>query len=279
MNQSVEGKSIGRCNRRLIICGGTDSGVYRGENQDTFVIADLATGKTSRPCVRTDVSVRRPGVLLVVCDGIGGRPAGDVAAHVAARAVKHELEEAGRAVLAEPASTLEEALKGASHAVRREADAHPEEKGMGTTCTAAVFGPQHLAVAQVGDSRAYLLREGTLRRLTRDQTLATELLDEGVLRPEDVEGHPYHHILAQALGSEGRVEPVVTEIELREGDRVLLCSDGLHGPVHDDAIASILTSTRDVEDTAKALIAAALAEGGPDNVTVVVAECGPLAVV
>jgi serine/threonine protein phosphatase PrpC len=263
--------------RLLIVCGGTDAGAAQTENQDTFVIADLASGRTSRPCVRTDVSVHRPGVLLVVCDGASGRHAGKVAAHVAARAVKHELEQVGPAVLAEPGRALERALMGANHAVVREAKAHHDEAGMETTCTAAVFGPQRLAVAQVGDSRAYLLRDAKLDRLTRDQTLVTDLLEAGVLAPQDLDGHSYRHILTQALGVDRGVQPVVTEVDLCEGDRILLCSDGLHGALNDDEIASILRGPGDVAHTAEALISAALDAGGPDNVTVVVAECGRLA--
>jgi serine/threonine protein phosphatase PrpC len=251
--------------RRLIVCGGTAAGAAQAENQDTFVIADLASGKTSRPCVRTDMSVLRPGVLLVVCHGASGQHAGKVAAHVAARAVKRELEQVGSAVVAEPARSLDRALVGANHAVEREAKAQGEEGAMETTCTAAVFGPEHLVVAQVGDSRAYLLRDGKLDRLTAD---------ESSWPPRG--GASYRQLLTQTLGSEEGVQPVLTELELCEGDRVLLCSSGLHGALNDDKIASILRPARDVSDSAEALIAAALASGGPDNVTVVVAECGPL---
>ncbi|HVR00542.1 MAG TPA: protein phosphatase 2C domain-containing protein [Polyangia bacterium] len=239
------------------------------------MIADLASGRMSRPCVRTEVSVCRPGMLAVVCDGMGGPPAGDVAAEVAAATIKDELAGAGSALVNAPGPALKSALEGANRAILAEANAHPEDKGMGTTCTAAVFGLDHLCLAQVGDSRAYLLRGGRLELLTRDQTMASQLVEAGVLRPDQVEHFPYRHVLAQALGTTGRVQPVITDIPLQEGDRVLLCSDGLHGPVPDDAIASILKAPDDPAATAQALIAAALASGGPDNVTVVVADCGP----
>jgi protein phosphatase len=265
-----------RASRRFTVCGGTDVGRERDENQDTFVIADLASGRMSRPCVRTEVSVCHPGMLAVVCDGMGGPPAGDVAAEVASATIKDELAGAGSALMNAPGPTLKSALEGANRAILAEANAHPEDKGMGTTCTAAVFGLDHLSLAQVGDSRAYLLRGGRLELLTRDQTMASQLVEAGVLRPDQVEHFPYRHVLAQALGTTGRVQPVITDIPLQEGDRVLLCSDGLHGPVSDDAIASILKAPDDPAAAAKALIAAALASGGPDNVTVVVADCGPL---
>jgi protein phosphatase len=216
-------------------------------------------------------------MLAVVCDGMGGPPAGDVAAEVAAATIKAELAGAGPALVSAPGPTLKSALEGANRAILAEANAHPEDKGMGTTCTAAVFGLDHLSLAQVGDSRAYLLRGGRLELLTRDQTMASQLVEAGVLRPDQVEHFPYRHVLVQALGTTGRVQPVITDVPLQEGDRVLLCSDGLHGPVSDDSIASILkTAPDDPAAAAQALIAAALASGGPDNVTVVVADCGPL---
>ncbi len=251
-----------KASRRFTVCGGTDVGRERDENQDTFVIADLASGRMSRPCVRTEVSVCRPGMLAVVCDGMGGPPAGDVAAEVAAATIKDELARAGSALVDTPGPTLKSALEGANRAILAEANAHPEDTGMGTTCTAAVFGLDHLSLAQVGDSRAYLLRGGRLELLTRDQTMASQLVEADVL--------------AQALGTTGRVQPVITDVPLQEGDRILLCSDGLHGPVSDDAIASILKAPDDPAAAAQALIAAALASGGPDNVTVIVADCGPL---
>jgi serine/threonine protein phosphatase PrpC len=276
MPDTLAGTAGEKAHRVLTVCGGTDTGSKRAENQDTFVIADLASGEVSRPCVQRDVSVSRPGMLAVVCDGMGGPPAGDVAARVAAATIEAELAGAGTAVVDEPEATLKSAFEGANRAILAEVSAHPEDKGMGTTCTAAVFGPEHVAVAQVGDSRAYLLRAGRLELLTRDQTLASQLVEAGVLKPADVAHYPYRHVLSQALGTEKRVLPVITDVAIEEGDRVMLCSDGLYGPVSEDAIAAILKVSGDPAHAARALIAAALAAGGPDNVTVVVADCGRL---
>jgi protein phosphatase len=262
--------------RRVTVCGHTDVGRQRAENQDTFVIADLASGAVSRPCAATEVSVASPGMLALVCDGMGGRPAGDVAARVAASTIVERLEGAADTVVAQPASALSSAVQEANRAILDEAAAHPEEMGMGTTCTAAVFGPDHLAVAQVGDSRAYLLRDGRLELLTRDQTMAAQLVADGVLEPDKVEDFPFKHVLSQALGTNGPLKPVITDFALEDGDRVLLCSDGLHGPVSEETISLILKVSRDPSQAAHALVDAALAAGGPDNVTVVVADCGRL---
>jgi serine/threonine protein phosphatase PrpC len=256
----------------LAVCGATDVGLQREQNEDTFVIADLATGQLSVPCARAELSPSGRGLLMLVCDGMGGAAAGEVASHIAAESIKHQLHEKGAAVRGQPAESLQGAVQQANQDILREAAAHPEERGMGTTCTAALVFPDKLVFAQVGDSRAYLLRGGALQTLTRDQTLTARLLDSGALNPDQVEHFPFRHVLLQALGSQAKVDPVINEMALAAGDRILLCSDGLHGVVSDQAIASALRDTPDSGDAAQALIQLALAAGAPDNVTVVVAD-------
>src|SRR5450631_1254126 len=275
MNQSVaqtSDRSVAPSDR-LAICGATDIGASRANNQDTFVIADLQSGDLSNPCSRKEIPLSRHGILLLVCDGMGGAAAGDVAARIAAEAIKQQLVGAGPAVATSPDKSLKSAVSGANGAVFAEAKAHPETRGMGTTCTAAIVLPDRLFIAQVGDSRAYLLRGGRLELLTRDQTMTEQLLDTGALRPEDVGTFPYGHVLSQALGTQSTVQPITSEVRLRRGDRMLLCSDGLHGPVSAEEIARILGAAADIDGVAHGLIQAALAAGGPDNVTVVVADC------
>jgi serine/threonine protein phosphatase PrpC len=276
MDQPTTDTSPGRAaltDRHLAICGATDVGAIRADNQDTFVIADLRSGDLSNPCSRTDIPLSQRGILLLVCDGMGGAAAGDLAARIAAAAIKQQLIGAGPAVAQHPDDSLKSAVTGANGAVLAEAKAHPEARGMGTTCTAAIVLPDRLFVAQVGDSRAYLLRDGRLQPLTRDQTMADELLESGVLRPEQLATFPYRHVLTQAVGTRSTIEPITSEARLRRGDRILLCSDGLHGPVPAQDIARILASSADINVVTHELIQAALAAGGPDNVTVVVADC------
>lgn len=265
-----------RPHRQLTVCGGTNIGAERQKNQDTFVIAELESGQVSRPCVRTEVWVARPGLLMMVCDGMGGAAAGDVASRLAATTIKHHLQDEGDNVGQAPAHSLHRAVISANDTILDEARAHPEARGMGTTCTAAIVSPDRIALAQVGDSRAYLLRDGQLRQLTRDQTVAAQLVETGVLEPAQVRDFPFRNVLSQALGTRGQVNPVITDEDLREGDRVLLCSDGLYEPVSNDAIAHILGTSGDVAVAAEALIAAAVSAGSPDDITVVVAECGHL---
>lgn len=149
---------VDRSHRMFTVCGGTNVGSKRAENQDTFVITDLESGRVSRPCIRTEVWVSRPGVLMLVCDGMGGRAAGDVAAQLAAASIKQELQAQGDQVGQSPDHSLKHAVLGANQAILDEAEAHPAERGMGTTCTAALVSPDRLTIVQVGDSRAYLLR-------------------------------------------------------------------------------------------------------------------------
>jgi protein phosphatase len=276
MDQRAEETSPGAAaaqSSHLAVCGATDIGSYRDSNQDTFVIADLRSGDLSNPCMRKDIPLSRRGILLLVCDGMGGAAAGDLAARITAESVKHQLVGAGSGVVAHPDESLKNAVLEANGAVRAEAKAHPEARGMGTTCTAAIVLPDRMFVAQVGDSRAYLFRNGRLQLLTRDQTMADRMVEIGALRPEDVATYIHRNVLLQAVGTQSTIEPIISEMRLRRGDRVLLCSDGLHGSISDDEIAEILRATPDMSQCARALIQAALAAGGPDNVTVVVADC------
>jgi PPM family protein phosphatase len=275
MDQSTaqtSGGSVARSDR-VAICGATDIGASRTQNQDTFVIADLRSGDLSQPCGRTEIPLSEQGILLLVCDGMGGAPAGDRAARIAAEAIKRQLVGPWPEVAKHPDESLKTAVWGANGAVLAEAKAHPETRGMGTTCTAAIVLPDRLVIAQVGDSRAYILRDGRLQLLTRDQTMADELVDSGLLRPEEVETFVYRHVLSQAVGTQSTVKPVTSEVRLRRGDRILLCSDGLHGAISGQEIAPILGAASDINHVAQGLIQAALAAGGPDNVTVVVADC------
>jgi len=260
-------------NQGLVVCGASNTGLVRERNEDTYVIADLGSGEITSPCARTDVAVPQDGLLMLVCDGMGGHAAGEVAARVAAESIKRHLVDEGSAVIKHPGASLEAAVADANQAVRAEVAAHPEQKGMGTTCTAALVLPESLVVANVGDSRAYLYRDSRLQPLTRDQSVVSKLLESGVLRPENVAHHPLRHVLLQAVGTSAQVEPAITEVALRAGDRILVCSDGLHGCVSAEEIASALHDTPDVAQVTRKLVELALKAGGPDNVTVLVADC------
>jgi protein phosphatase len=180
--------------------------------------------------------------------------------------------DASDTVETDTAEALGDAVAVANRAILNEARARSKQHGMGTTCTAVIVRPGMLTVAQVGDSRAYLLHEGNLCPLTKDQSLARELQDAGVLTADQARTFPMRNVLSQALGTKPAVEPVISEHTLAPGDRLLLCSDGLHGVVSDPQIKAALDHAGQLTDATKALVDSALAAGGSDNVTVVVAE-------
>jgi protein phosphatase len=155
-------------------------------------------------------------------------------------------------------------------AMSEEAHANPRLAGMGTTLTLAVSHGANLVIAHVGDSRAYLFHDGQLHRLTRDQTLAQELSEIGVIRPEDVVKHPARHILIGAIATQGEdVQAEFHQVWLADGDQVLLCTDGLTGMVTEAAIVTVLEKDGPASDACQSLVELALEAGGKDNVTVV----------
>ena len=262
--------------RMLEVSGATRIGSSRSINQDTFVISDLESPRATRRPPDSEISVSKGGVLLAVCDGMGGPPAGDVASRLAAHTISGQLRSEGEKVGKVPSESLESAVLAANEAILDEARQHPDQRGMGTTCTAAIVSPERLVFAQVGDSRAYLLREGQLQSLTRDQTVAADLMDIGALEESQLEHFPFRNMLTQALGTHRSVKAVMSAEELREGDRLLLCTDGLYGVVPDDLLAKHLGEAPDASSAVRALVKAAAVAGNPDDVTAVVAICGPL---
>jgi protein phosphatase len=203
--------------------------------------------------------------LLLVADGMGGHPCGDVASRVAADAVVD--------ALAAGAGNLIDAIARAEKAVLTAAEDGTGMPGMGTTCVACRGCTEGLEIAWVGDSRCYRLRDGRLEALTRDHNEAQYLVDEGLLKPEQAQHHPGRHMLARALGLGGleRSEIDCCTVPAAPGDRALLCSDGLTGEIGDERIAEILNQHADDQTAVDALIEAALAAGGHDNVTAIVA--------
>ncbi len=163
------------------------------------------------------------------------------------------------------------AFEEANRAVRDEAALDPTQAGMGTTLTAALLAGEQLVIAHVGDSRAYLLRPGeSLQQLTSDQTVVAEMVRQGRLSRDQAASHPYRSVLTTAIGLEQELEvQLPPPLQLQPGDQLLLCSDGLTEPVGEDAIAELMMSSPDGDATCAALIDAANAAGGPDNITVV----------
>jgi serine/threonine protein phosphatase PrpC len=260
----------------VTVFGKTDLGKTRDHNEDTFIVADLTEDRASlKPEVRQHDTGER-GTLFMVADGMGGAAAGELASAMAADLVHSHLatewiEDPDNSVQ-RFAYRLREALDIANRRINSYADQRPEVRGMGTTATAAGVLGDTLILAQVGDSRAYLLRNGEAVQVTKDQSLTQRLVDEGELTPEEAEHSLRKNIILQALGPEAHVNVVLTLEQLRRDDILVLCSDGLTGNVKDDEIGQIAIEHPDPEEACSAMITLANQRGGPDNITVVVAR-------
>jgi len=208
--------------------------------------------------------------LFAVADGMGGHAAGEVASEIAVRTLE-------QCNIAHPdADLLRAAVVKANEAIIEGYHVGLGRPGMGTTLTAAVIEDDHLLIAQVGDSRAYLLRNGRLRQLTIDHSYVNELVAIGEITEEEAAVHPKRSIITRALGNDANTAPDLFEHELLVGDRLLLCSDGLSGMVGDRQIEAVLTRLVNPQDAADSLIAQARANGGSDNITAIVIDINAL---
>jgi serine/threonine protein phosphatase PrpC len=238
----------------LRVGSATDTGQVRTQNEDAALIGD---------------------VVFAVADGMGGHAAGEVASQVAVEAFGTSTSGG-----VEDEEDLVEAVRAANQAVLDRADDEPELAGMGTTLTALALvpapadgtGPSSLVIANVGDSRAYLFRDGDLTQLTRDHSLVEDLVQEGRLSPEEARTHPQRNILTRVLGNDPDIEPDVFRADPVRGDRYLLCSDGLSNEVDDERAAAVLRRLADPDDAARELVRLANENGGRDNITVVVVD-------
>jgi len=252
----------------------TDVGRTRDHNEDTYLVADLTPpAPTLSPKVREHV-LGEKGSIFVVADGMGGAEAGELASQLATQTIFDQLVEDWvsdrRADLRSFTASLIEAIQEANRVVHQRALEQPDLQGMGTTLTAVgVLGDQ-LTFAQVGDSRAYLLREGQLEQVTRDQSLARHLIDQGQMTEEDAENSPGKNIILQALGPTPNLDVVLSQRKAQRGDVLLLCSDGLSGVVQAEEILEALKRSMDPAVVCEDLVELANSRGGPDNITVVV---------
>jgi len=204
--------------------------------------------------------------VLALADGMGGHAAGEVAASL----VIAELASLDQLQVTDPLVDLREAALRGNAAIANHVAAHPEHQGMGTTLTAMLFTGDNLGLVHVGDSRAYLMRDGSLTRITRDDTFIQYLIDEGRLTPEDARNHPQRSMVLKVLTG-GEVEPSVKTLQAKPRDRYLICSDGLSDYVPLDAISDVL-SLSDPQGCPQALIRLALQRGSQDNITCIVAD-------
>lgn len=269
---------FGRSSRpiKVEVFAKTDLGRSREHNEDRFLVADLTRKAASlQPHVRQhDIGER--GTLFVVADGMGGAAAGELASEMATDTIYAHLVKTwhgeAEATPQRFAYRLKEAVEVANSSIHAHAKAHPEVRGMGTTTTAAGVLQDHLYLTQVGDSRAYLVRGGAAYQLTKDQSLMQRLVEAGELTEEEAARSERKNIILQALGPDPKVKVDLTHQEVRRGDILVLCSDGLSGQVKKDEIARIVSAAPDLSAACDQLVALANERGGPDNITVVLAR-------
>jgi serine/threonine protein phosphatase PrpC len=205
--------------------------------------------------------------LYLVADGMGGHNAGQVASRLASEAAIRAVEALQGATVS-LAERLRNAVSSANREIFTAASSKPEFAGMGTTFVGLLFAGERLALAHVGDSRAYLVRGGRLRRLTDDHSIVAELVRRQEISESDARQHPHRHVLTRALGVRPRIEPDLAEMTPQSNDVFILCSDGLTTHVEDDEIAAQVDANPDLEAVAAGLVDAANRAGGVDNTTV-----------
>jgi len=254
----------------------THPGKVRKNNEDAYLLSALDGEEPIINGAARALKVGEAGLLVAVADGMGGAAAGEVASREGLAAVALFLfGHWGRLAPAKVFETdliqaLETAVERASDAVLRYSDDDRTARGMGSTLTAVVIWEGCAYVAQVGDSRAYLVRQAELHQITEDQTLVNDLVAQGSLTREQARVHPQRNMITQALGSPQPLRVVLSRLVLRRGDRLLCCSDGLHGEVTDLQIQDVLNQGLSPRRSLELLIDEALAHGGRDNITGVI---------
>lgn len=252
--------------------GQTDRGRRRPNNQDDLALVDLTEGRPFADCAAEHAAVGPRGILLAVCDGVGGRKAGEVASGLALETLSQEMESLA------PECPRRDVFRAAVERVNERVwqQAHAEEAldGMATTLTAAVLCHRRAIFAHVGDSRAYVLRGERLRQITRDQSFVASLIEAGAIREEDAAQSPYRNVILQAIGRKKSVEVALDALDVSAGDLLLLCTDGLSDKVRPEEMAERLPS-QSLREAVASLVALANERGGEDNITALAARIEP----
>lgn len=248
----------------------TDIGMVRKNNEDNLIVVDLITGQTlTDRSNQTSYPASENALLLVVSDGMGGAECGEVASELTVLAIKDALKKMARNISAH--DRLVAAVEEANHIVWNTALQNPKMKGMGATATAALIDGNQVYIAEVGDSRAYLLRNNNIKQVTTDQSFVAQLIAKGLLKPEDAVEHPRKNVILQSVGVQEIVQVAVSMFELRRHDIIILCSDGLSNLVETGEIL-FFAGSFPPDVAAKRLVEIAKERGGNDNITVIIAK-------
>lgn len=256
----------------LNVSGLTDVGRARETNEDAFEVTDLASGREiDVNNIARFIDVSDNGVLLALSDGMGGHQAGEVASALVLESLRNALADQTQGPAQGPVKEkLEAAVHRANHAVLNSARSAAHH-GMAATLTAILVYGVDAYITEVGDSRAYLLREGRLRQITRDQSFVQLMVDSGAMTPEEARKSPNRNVILQAVGLKSELRVAIARLALRASDRLLLCSDGVTNLVSDDELRDILSDS-DPRMACETMIALANERGGDDNETAIVAD-------
>ncbi len=246
----------------------TDTGMVRKGNEDAFLIADLTSGNFGLgPDMKTH-QIGARGSLMIVSDGMGGAAAGEIASEIAVKTVRESLMAAPEDL--DVCEQLKAATEKANAQIRKYAAQDPQLRGMGATLTAVLIQQATAYIAQVGDSRAYLVRGGTIKQLTKDQSLVQAMIDSGSIAADQADLFP-QNIITQALGVATSLEVPISSIELVQDDTLLVCSDGLSQKVKDEEMVDLVRQATDLTSLCRSLVGLANQRGGEDNITVIAA--------
>lgn len=246
----------------------TDIGRQRSGNEDAFLIADLTSGNAGLGPEMMTHSVGEQGSLLIVSDGMGGAAAGEIASEIAVKTIRESLHEIPPDL--DTAERLRIATELANERIRNESQHNPKLEGMGATVTAVLVQRGIAYIAQVGDSRAYLIRGERIKQVTKDQSYAQALTDSGIFSPAQIANVP-QNVLLQALGTQPVVQVGLTAVELLRNDYLVVCSDGLSGKIKPDEMCGVVRQSPDLTSACRRLVDTANERGGEDNITVIVA--------
>lgn len=247
----------------------TDVGMHRSGNEDSFLVADLTAGKIGLgPDVSTHQLGER-GSLMIVSDGMGGAAAGEIASDMAVTTMRESL--AQMTSTTEISERLRAAAEIANERIWNRSQDNPELSGMGATLTAVLVQGTTAYIAQVGDSRAYLIRRQQIKQLTKDQSLAQMLVDSGAIKPDQMDSVP-QNVIMQAMGTQPAVKVAMSAVQLFRNDCLVICSDGLSNKVPPNELREMIQDVDDLTDACRLLIDKANERGGEDNITVIIAR-------
>jgi protein phosphatase len=250
----------------------THVGRVRQGNEDHFLVVDITSEFLDvLPGIRK-FDPGDCGIVMMVSDGMGGAAGGEVASRLAVTTARDSLKFKDLPAADQFLSRLSEALQKANQAIIDHAIKHPYMHGMGATATLAGILGNRVFVAQIGDSRAYLIRRDEIQLITKDQSFVNQLLEAGKITEEEAEIHPRRNIILQALGNQGELKIALTSAEVYRGDYLLLCSDGLSGMIRKEEMPAVIHSSVDITDTCNRFVQLANQRGGYDNITVVLAH-------